>query len=160
MRDATPDDAALIARLLIQAKEESIPELIDNHDRDFDFWSERWRKYLAEGSTAQQALRDGFAILALINDQPVGFAGYHHTRRHNCDAELESIYVLLEYQRCGAGTKLFAEVMRRLRADGATSVCVGYAPQNPYKQFYLKHGAVEIDPHWAVWRTLPAVGRA
>jgi hypothetical protein len=30
-------------------------------------------------------------------------------------------------------------------------MCVGFGPENPYKRFYFKHGAVPINPHWAMW---------
>jgi GNAT superfamily N-acetyltransferase len=158
LRDARPDDAADVARLLIRTKEESWPGPIDPHDQDFDFWHNRWRAYIAEGSRAQKSLGDGFVILALVDGEFAGFAGYHHTRRWDCHAELESIYVRLRYQRRGIGTALLREIIRRLAAEGSQSLCVGYAPHNPYRQFYRKHGAVEINPHWAVWRILSAAG--
>jgi GNAT superfamily N-acetyltransferase len=155
LRDARPEDAAELVRVLIRTKEESFSGPIDPHDRDFDFWHDRWRRYLQEGSRAQKSLGDGFAILAQTEGELVGFAGYHHTRRWECDAELESIYVRLSHQGRGVGTRLLREILQRLRADGSRSLCVGYRPDNPYKRFYFKHGAIEINPHWAVWRRLP-----
>jgi GNAT superfamily N-acetyltransferase len=158
LSDARPEDAAEMVRVLIRAKEESFPQLVDAHDRNFDFWHDRWRLYLAEGARAQQSLGDGFAILARSEGRLAGFAAYHHTRRWDCDAELESIYVLLSHQGRGIGTRLLREIVRRLQADGSRSLCVGYSPRNPYKRFYSKHGAVEINPHWAAWRSLPPAG--
>jgi GNAT superfamily N-acetyltransferase len=155
LRDARPEDAAEMVRVLIRTKEESFPAPIDPHDLDFDFWHDRWQRYLSEGSRAQKSLGDGFAILAEIEGRLLGFAGYHHTRRWDCDAELESIYVRLSRQGGGIGTRLLQEIFRRLGADGSRSLCVGYSPANPYKRFYSKHGAIEINPHWAVWRRLP-----
>ena len=154
--DARPEDAAALVRVLIATKQESFPQPVDPHDLDFNFWRDRWQRYLRHGSSAQKSVGDGFAILAKRDSEIVGFAGYHHTRRWNCDAELESIYVRLRWQRRGVGTALLREICQRLRADGSQSLCVGYSPGNPYKRFYLKHGAVEINPHWAVWRPLPA----
>ena len=148
--NARPEDAAEIVRALIRTKEESFFQLIDPHDRDFDFWHDRWRRYLEEGSRAQQASGDGFAILARMKGALVGFAAYHHTRWWDCDAELQAIYVRLSHQGRGVGTRLLREIMQRLRGDGSRSLCVGYSPDNPYKRFYLKHGAIEINPHWAV----------
>lgn len=159
LRDARPEDAAELVRVLIRTKEESFPSLIDSHDRDFHFWHDRWYGYLNEGSRAQYALGDGFGILAESGAELIGFAAYHHTRRWRCDAELQSMYVLRHQQGRGAGTALLHEVVRRLREDGSSSLCVGYDPANPYKRFYVKHGAVEINPHWAVWRELPVVER-
>lgn len=156
LADAAADDADAIARLLIQSKEGSWPaDSIEPYDRDFEFARERWRSYIEEGSTAQKALGDGFVILARMGDELAGFAAYHHTRRWNCDAELQSMYMLPAFQGRQIGTALLREIFRRLRAGGSQSLCVGFDPRNPYKQFYYKHGAVEIDPHWAMWPHLP-----
>jgi GNAT superfamily N-acetyltransferase len=156
LRDAGSGDASGIVSVLIRTKEESFAGPVDPHDRDFDFWHDRWLRYIKHGSSAQHALGDGFAILAQTGGEVIGFAAYHHTRRWNCDAELQSIYVLRCHQCRGAGTTLLGEVIRRLHTDGSRSLCVGYSPDNPYKRFYFKHGAIEINPHWAVWRPLPA----
>jgi GNAT superfamily N-acetyltransferase len=155
IRDARPEDAASIARVEIRTKEESFPPPLDPRDVDFPFRHDRWQRYLTEGSRAQHALGDGFAILAESAGQIAGFAAWHHTRRWQCDAELQSIYVLRPHQGLGIGTLLLREISARLRAGGSSSLCVGYAPDNPYRRFYRKHGAVEINPHWAVWRPLP-----
>ncbi len=155
LRDASFDDASGIARVLIETKVESIPSLVDEQDRDFEFWQERWLRYLRDGSTAQKSRGDGFAILAESGTDLAGFAAYHHTTRWGCDAELQSLYVRLAWQRRGVGGALLGEVMRRLRAEGSRSLCVGFAPENPYKRFYFKHGAVAINPHWAFWAALP-----
>ena len=154
IRDATPADAGTLVTILIACKEASFPDLVDDHDRDVKFWTDRWHGYLTTGSLAQMSRGDGFAFLAELSGRPVGFAAYHHTARHGTDAELESIYVLREAQRQGLGTELLRVIGGRLRAEGSRSLCVGYDPRNPYKYFYRKHGAVEIEPHWAVWRDI------
>ena len=161
LRDASAADAEVIVAILIASKEGSFPALLTAHDRDVGFWTDQWRRYLSDGSRAQQSRGDGFALLAESNGRPVGFAGYHHTTRHGADAELQSIYVLPDAQGCGAGTALLWAIVGRLEAEGSRSLCVGYDPRNPYKRFYLKHGAVEINPHWAKWHDLGvfAVGR-
>src|ERR1700674_3247185 len=93
-----------------------------------------------------------YAHLAAESDRPVAFAAYHHTSRHDADAELESIYVLKDAQGQGVGTELLRLIGGRLQAEGSRTMCVGYDPRNPYKRFYRKHGAVEISAHWALWR--------
>ena len=157
IRNAAPDDAATIVRVMIETKQASTIGPLDPHDLDADFWLERWRVYIAAGSKAQYAKGDGSCIIATIDGNGVGFAAWHHTSRWDCDAELQSIYVLPHAQRRGIGTRLFETVLGRLQADGSRSLCVGYAPDNPYKRFYAKHGAVEIEPHWAVWRSLRSI---
>lgn len=154
IRDAVPSDADAIVAVLIASKEGSLSHIIGDHDRNVPFFTDRWRDYLTNGSSAQMSRGDGFGLLAELDGRPSAFAAYHHTTRHNTDAELESIYVLPEAQGCGIGSELLRIIGGRLRADGSRAMCVGYDPRNRYKRFYLKHGAVEINPHWAVWRDL------
>jgi GNAT superfamily N-acetyltransferase len=94
---------------------------------------------------------DGFAFVAEQDGRVVGFAAYHHTRRHETQAELQAIYVLNDAQGQGVGTALLRLIAGRLVEEGTRTMCVGYDPRNGYKRFYFKHGANEIDPHWAVW---------
>src|SRR5512142_1739004 len=156
IRTASADDVELIVRILVASKEGSYPDTIDEHDRDVSFWENRWRRYLTEGSRAQGSLGDGFAFVAELAGQPVGFVAYHHTRRFGTAAELQSIYVLKEAQRRGVGTRLLAEVAARLAQDGSATLCVGYAASSPYKRFYEKHGAQPIGPEYSVWPDVPA----
>ena len=156
VRLAAEKDAETIVSILIASKEGSFPEAIDAHDRDAPFWIRRWRGYISVGSQAQQSLGDGWAFIAEQEGRPVGFAAYHHTRRHQTDAELESVYVLKEWQRRGIGTHLLGAVAHRLNADGSRSMCVGFDSTLAYKEFYLKYGAIEIAPGapWAIWKDL------
>ncbi len=41
-------------------------------------------------------------------------------------------------------------------------MCVGYDADSPYKRFYFKSGAVEMQPGsaWAIWRSLGALAAA
>lgn len=157
IRDATAKDAATIVTILISSKQESLPDLINQHDLNVGFWTERWRSYLTDGSRAQMSRGDGFAIIAEDRGTPVGFAGYHHTYRHGADVELQSLYVLKEAQGNGVGTALLSSVASRVVAGGERSMCVGYDPRNPYRPFFLDHGAIEINQHWAIWRDLTAL---
>jgi len=154
LRLATEQDVDTIVELLIAVKEQSLPALINDHDRNAPFWRERWRRYIVKGSSARYARGDGWAVLAELDSRPVGFAAYHHTVRHGADAELQAMYVLHEMQGRGVGSQLLLQITRRLVADGSRTMCVGYDPRNPYKRFYARHGAVEIDPHWSIWRDL------
>ena len=103
VRDAQPDDAAAIAHVVIQTKQESLAGLIGDHDGNFEFCHDRWLRYLRDGSSAQKSRGDAFVILAESGADLIGFAAYHHTRRWDCDAELQSLYVRLTWQRKGVG---------------------------------------------------------
>ena len=151
IRIASADDVAEIVGIYVATKVASIPELVEDYDHDLPFLTNRWRTYLCEGSRAQMATGDSFTFIAEVEGQPVGFAAYHHTRRHNTHAELQSIYVRKEAQGCGVGTQLLRMIAVRLIEEGSATMCVGYDPRNPYRRFYLKHGAVEINPYWSFW---------
>jgi GNAT superfamily N-acetyltransferase len=92
-------------------------------------------------------------------EKPVAYVAYHHTSRHGTDAELQNIYVLRQWQRKGIGASLLGLVAHRLQADGSGSMCVGFDAHSEYKQFYMKHGAVETAPGapWAIWRDTHAL---
>ncbi|MGH7604778.1 MAG: GNAT family N-acetyltransferase [Gemmatimonadaceae bacterium] len=154
IHEASTADVEAIVDILIASKEASLPHLITEHDRNRPFWTERWNKYLTVGSSAQMSRGDGVALVAREGGRSLGFAAYHHTRRHDADVELESIYVLKDVQRRGVGAALLRAVIERLTRGGDASMCVGYDPKNPYKAFYLKYGATELDPHWAIWRDI------
>jgi GNAT superfamily N-acetyltransferase len=146
-----------IVNLYIASKTASLPELIEDYDRDIPFLTNRWRAYIQEGSRAQMATGDGFVFLAEREGQPVGYIAYHHTRRHGTQAELQSIYVRKEAQGAGVGAQLLHLIAARLIAEGTATMCVGFDPRNPYRRFYLKHGAVEINPSWAVWSDVSVI---
>jgi GNAT superfamily N-acetyltransferase len=81
----------------------------------------------------------------------VGYLAVHLTSRYDKDAEIQSFYVLKEYQRRGIGTALLKEAASWAMNLNAKSLCVGIALENPYQQFYLKYGGTFLNPHWIVW---------
>jgi GNAT superfamily N-acetyltransferase len=159
IRRATAADAGTVVRILIASKEASSPDTIDDHDRDVAFWTRRWRGYITSGSRARGSRGDGWAFIAEIDGQPVGFVAYHHTTRHGTDAELQSLYVLEDWQDRGVGTHLLGAIAHRLHADGSRTMCVGFDATSPYRRFYLKYGAVETEPGspWAIWHDVAAL---
>src|SRR5207244_12109269 len=64
IRDATPADAGTLVAILIASKEASFPELVNDHDRNARFWTDRWKGYLTAGGPAQMSRGDGFTLLA------------------------------------------------------------------------------------------------
>ena len=118
IRLAKVGDSDTIVGILIASKEESFPETVDDHDRDEKFWADRWRGYIAHGSRAQKSLGDGWVFLAETDGGPVGYVAYHHTTRHDTDAELQNIYVLKDWQGRGIGTHLLGTVAVACRPTG------------------------------------------
>lgn len=158
IRPAAVDDVDAVVAIYCASKLASLPELIADYDRDTALLAARSRRYIAEGSTAQMATGDGFVLIAEFEGAPAGYAAYHYARRHNTEAELQSSYMLKETQGRGIGTAPLRRIADRLVAEGTGSMCVGYEPGNPYKRFYARHGAVEINPHWAYWPDLLVIG--
>jgi GNAT superfamily N-acetyltransferase len=159
IRRAGVGDTDTVVRILIASKVASFPETIEDHDRDVPFWTRRWREYIARGSLPFSLLGDGWVFLAEAGGTPVGYIAYHHTHRFETDAELQNIYILKEWQRKGIGTALLSVIAHRLAADGSRSMCVGYDSNSPYKNFYLKHGAIETaaGAPWSIWRDVAAL---
>jgi GNAT superfamily N-acetyltransferase len=159
LRPVTLSDVDTVVSILIASKEASFPNTIEDHDRDVSFWTRRWSDYILRGSLPFQPFGDGWVFIGEVDAVPVGYVAYHHTRRLGTDAELQNIYVLKEWQGRGIGTHLLGLIAHRLQRDGSRSICVGYDAKNPYKRFYMKHGAVETEPGspWAIWRDVPAL---
>ena len=62
-----------------------------------------------------------------------------------------------DYQRRGIGTELLSLAVEWLCAQGASSMMVGFHHDNPYRDFYLKHGGVLGAPSRCEWRDLEAL---
>lgn len=159
IRRASASDTDTVVRILIASKEASFPDTIEEHDRDVQFWTRRWRDYIVRGRLPFAPFGDGWVFLAEVEGESVAYVAYHHTSRHGTDAELQNIYVLKEWQRKGIGARLLGLVAHRLQADGSGSMCVGFDANSEYKQFYMKHGAVETGPGapWAIWHDTHAL---
>jgi hypothetical protein len=81
------DDTCTIVEILIASKEASFPDTADDHDRDVDFWTDRWHGYITRGSLEQ-------SLQALLHETrrrrdpagwPVGdFSATSARSRHDC----------------------------------------------------------------------------
>ncbi|WP_184543586.1 GNAT family N-acetyltransferase [Mucilaginibacter sp. FT3.2] len=147
---ATVDDIEEITRVEIESKLQSFPLLMEAHDIDFETRAYRWKTWFAGQSPV--SAKPGRAMFKMVdNNQIIGYLAIQLTSRYNKDAEIQSFYLLKPYQRSGIGTLLLKQALNWATTLNAQSLCVGIAPENPYKAFYLKHGAAFINPHWLVW---------
>ena len=69
------------------------------------------------------------------------------------ESELQSIYILKEYQRRAIGTALVMRLVSWLLADGKNSMFAGYYGNNPYVSFYQKLDA-DLGDGSCVWPDL------
>ena len=145
-----------LARVEVESKLASIPQLVEPSAVDVDARRERWRTYL-RGESPSTSRPERTVLMAVAHGRVVGYLAGHLTTRFGLDAEIQSFYVLRECQRRGIGTALLARFARWLAANGARTLCVGIAPENPYQAFYLKHGGEHLNPHWIVWKELSGV---
>ena len=117
----------------------------------------RWDAYIRRVQHPQHALEPRALFGAFHDDRLIGYIAGHFSGRHGAQGELESIYILKDFQRRGVGSALLAKLADWFVTNHRRTVCVGIEPANPYKQFYEKRGARYINPHWLVWDDIGAL---
>lgn len=123
--------------------------------QDEPYWVDRIGGYLKGQHHPQQALAPRAAWVALEGERVVGFIAGHLTRRFGCDGELEWINVAGESRGQGIADQLMVALMEWFQQQNANVICVNVAPDNlAARRLYARHGAVEMNPHWMIWRNL------
>src|SRR5947208_1724187 len=74
--------------------------------------------------------------------------------RRGCTAELQWLFVLPQWQRQGVGGELLRPLREWFVARKGTRVIIDAPPANPYRAFYLRHGAVALDGYWLYWKDI------
>jgi GNAT superfamily N-acetyltransferase len=108
--------------------------------------------YLNRTRSPRLAKEPRIVILASDGAAVVGYAACHETTKWGVAAELQSIYLLKEYQGGGIGTALFCVIVEWTERAGPRSLGVGIAAGNPYQRFYQKLGGTALDEHTYLWR--------
>jgi len=108
---------------------------------DIERLRNRWDGYVRRVSHPQCALAPRILFAAFADRRMVGYIAGHFSQRYDTEGELESIYLLKEYQGRRIGTTLLERLARWFVENDRRSVCVGIDPKNPYKRFYEKHSA-------------------
>ena len=147
--------------LIRPVEERDIPALASIRARrqgTDSFWKERIARYLRGDYSPQQALPARTVFVAEEGGVVIGFAAGHKTRRLECDGELQWIDVAEEYRRHGVAAQLIAAVGNWFVEQKALRICVNVDPCNlPARQFYTKHGAVELNDQWMVWEDVQSM---
>jgi ribosomal protein S18 acetylase RimI-like enzyme len=121
---------------------------------------ERMSRYLAGEHHPQQALLSRVIYVALEGDAVVGYIAGHLTTRYDCDGELQWIYVVPEYRGRGIASELLRLLAGWFDEQNALRVCVDVEPTNiAGREFYTRHGAQSLNPHWLVWNDISNVLR-
>lgn len=97
------------------------------------------------------ALDERAIFVARENNKVVGFAAGHRSTRMECEAELQWMFVLPELQRQGIGGQLFTALRDWFIQNQWTKVIVDADPENPFRRFYVNHGAIALDEYWLYW---------
>lgn len=92
--------------------------------------------------------------VAAHDGQVVGFIAGHRSTRMGCDAELQWMFVLPQWQRKGVGASLLQPLREWSIANRSTKVIIDAPPENPCRAFYLKHGAIPLDEYWLYWENI------
>ena len=89
--------------------------------------------------------QDGFFIVAVLNDEIVGFCRYyddnHFSPDYQVDCEIVALYIKPEYKYQGIGTKLFNYVVKCFKKMNKKKMIIWCLKDNyPSRKFYLKMG--------------------
>jgi GNAT superfamily N-acetyltransferase len=126
-----------------------------------EYWRERILQYLTHKANPREALRPRSAFVCVEGEEVVGLIAGHLTRRFGCDGELEWISLRPEYRGRGAGFGLLCRLAEWFMVHNATRICVDVTPSNQVaRNFYARHGAEDLKPHWMVWKDIRSVLRS
>jgi predicted GNAT family acetyltransferase len=127
--------------------------------RDRKFWTDRISLYMRGEHNPQHALAERVVFVAVDNQEVVGFAAGHRTRRLDCDGELQWIDVAIDKRRQGIAETLIAQLGLWFVEHNANRVCVNVATENvAARQLYAKCGAHPLKEGWMVWDNAQFIG--
>ncbi len=123
-----------------------------------EYWTDRITQYFDGEHNPQHALPSRVGFVAREGEAVVGFITGHLTRRYGCDGELQWIHVAPEHRRSGIASELLRLLAVWFVEQNAFKICVDIDPSNlTGLQFYERHGAVTLNPHWLVWNDIRTV---
>ena len=151
-RQATQADAAAIGTVTVASRDRP-----REHDGTAEGVAGGIAAYMAGTHHPRFALAPRRVWVSEHEGEVVGVIAVHLTTKQAFEAELQTMFVRPDYQRRGIGTELLSLAVEWLCAQGASSMMVGFHYDNPYRDFYLKHGGVLGAPSWFEWRVLEAL---
>lgn len=158
IEQATISDLNDLTQVEIESKKMSIPDCIEDFEIDFQSRADRWQTYF-DGKSPQSSFPQKIILKAIQEDKIIGYLAGHFSSRYNLEAEIQSFYVLKEFQRQGIGKALLQKYVEWLLDNERKSLCVGFNPANKYKSFYEKFGGLYLNEHWIYWNDLERLNR-
>ena len=140
LRPAKAADARAIARIHVETWRTTYPGMLPDKaliDMTVDSKARAWRHALEKPNAA------GAVLLAEGAEEGViGFASAGHNRHPNLPfaGEVETLYVLPDWQNQGIGRQLLAGCFEALRGHGLASAMVWVLADNPARFFYERMG--------------------
>lgn len=120
--------------------------------QNVDFWVDRIGRYLSGEHSPQQALPIRVAFVAMEEGRLVGFVAGHHTRRFDCDGELQWINVVQERRGSGIADQLMQKMGEWFVRQQLVRVCVNVSAENvAARKLYTRSGATALNDHWMIW---------
>ena len=121
---------------------------------------ERMADYFAGTHHPQQALAPRIGYVAAMGDRLLGYTAGHLTRRHQCDGELQYLFVAPAHRRAGIAGELVRRLFQWFVMEGAYKICVNVAPANAAaRAFYGSMGAAKLTQYWDVWHDIRTLER-
>src|SRR5205814_226710 len=115
----------------------------------------RMAAYLAGSHHPNQAKRPRSAYIAVSGEAVVGYIAGHLTRRFDCDAEVQYLFVAPAHRRHRVATALLRLLSMWFVEQGAARVCVNVDPHSVQAvPFYSAMGAAPMNEHWYIWNDI------
>jgi GNAT superfamily N-acetyltransferase len=106
----------------------------------------------------QHALLPRVGYVALADGAVIGYIAGHRTTRHDCDGEMQYLFVAPAYRRRGIAMALLRLLARWFREHGARRVCANVDTVSPGAQpFYVASGASPLSEYWYAWEDISDV---
>jgi ribosomal protein S18 acetylase RimI-like enzyme len=145
IREATPTDAAGIARVHVESWRTTYPGImpqehldalsITEHER---LWQSRLREDRSGNTRSFVAVNDDGEIVGFVRGGPPHLDDSEYT------SEIYTLYLLQSQQGQGLGRRLLSAIAGRLRQDGHTNLFLWTHVRNPARAFYEKLGGVAV----------------
>jgi ribosomal protein S18 acetylase RimI-like enzyme len=141
LRNAKPSDARAIARIHVETWRTTYPGMLPDRaliDMNVDGKARSWRSMLENPESA------GAVLVAEEKGEggTIGFASASRNRHANLpfEGEVQTLYVLPDWQNQGIGRVLLEGCFAGLRGRGLASAVVWVLADNPARFFYERMG--------------------
>jgi len=143
IRPAKPSDARAIGRIHVETWRAAYPGMVPDQTligMTVDGKAAAWRRALERGAKRE------ITLIAEAEEGPVGFASAGPNRDSVLPfaGEVQTLYVLPDWQNQGIGRLLLQGCFARLSNHGITSAVIWVLADNPARFFYERMGGKRV----------------